>query len=349
MRSCGIVRKLKKVLLCISTIIIFFIAISIIIIGFGKDIKNEKTKETSKFFLDNDNIVSDNKNNEIKIKVYITKDKKVEEMNLEEYVRGVVSAEVPASFGIEALKAQAVAARTYALAHLESFKGKRCIEANGADICDTVHCQVYMNKNDRINSWDEKYRVEYWNKISKAVNDTKGEVLKYNGALVMEPYYFSVSSGKTENAIEVFSDNTPYLKSVDSPGEEVAPKYKSAKTFTYKEFVNNANNTYTKANLNIKNLKNQISILKKNEGGSVKELKMGNLVITGVQFRSLFNLNSSNFTIKFNKDTVEITTVGYGHGVGMSQWGANAMAKEGKNYIDILCHYYQGVKVDKIN
>lgn len=350
MNDYKIFRKFKKTVLCALTMIIFFIVLSIIMVGFDKDINKNTIKGVSNFYLDDDKIVLKNKDNDndVKVKVYITKDKKIEEMNLEEYIKGVVASEMPVSFGIEALKAQAVAARTFALAHLESFNGKKCKEANGGDICDTVHCQVYTDKNEIINSWEEKNREEYWNKVCKAVNDTSGEILCYNGMLVMEPYYFSVSSGRTENALEVFSDNAPYLKSVESPGEDIAPKYKAIKTFTYKEFENAVNNCYAKANLNIKNLKNQINIINRNEGGSVREVKLGNVTITGVQFRSLLNLNSSNFTFKFKQDTIEITTIGYGHGVGMSQWGANAMAKSGKKYDEILYHYYQGVKIEKI-
>ena len=142
--------------------------------------------------------------------------------------------------------------------------------------------------------------------------------------------------------------NVPYLKSVSSPGEESAPKYHTTFRFSYNNVVKTINKFFSNSNINIYNLQNNIKILKRSEAGSVKEIKIGSNIITGLKFRNMFGLTSANFIINFESNYMSITCKGYGHGVGMSQWGANAMAKSGKNYIEILKHYYQGVDITKI-
>ncbi|OFI01407.1 amidase enhancer precursor [Clostridium acetireducens DSM 10703] len=285
------------------------------------------------------------------VKIYITKKNKVEKMKLEEYIVGVVAAEMPAEFHIEALKAQAVAARTYAIAHIKSQGGNPCKNAlaKGADLCDTVHCQSYIFKEDRLKGWPKENRNKYWNKICKSVKDTEGEIITYNNELVKEPYYFATSSGKTENAKEVFQKDIPYLISVNSPGEEKAPKYRTVFKFSYKDIANKVNRAYPKAKMSSKRLKKQIWIKDRSKSGGVKCIKLGNVEITGQQFRNILGINSANFNIKFNNKNIEVICSGYGHGVGMSQWGANAMGKHGKEYKKIITHYYQGTKISKIN
>ena len=131
-------------------------------------------------------------------------------------------------------------------------------------------------------------------------------------------------------------------------GEDQAPRYKTVVKIPYSELVDKANRQYN-ANMKLNNIKSQINILERTEGGSVKEIKLGDVIIPGTKFRTLYNLNSANFTLNFLDNELEIACNGFGHGVGMSQWGANAMAKDGKTYKDILSHYYQGVEVTKIN
>jgi len=339
----------KSIFLCVVCSILFLIALSLLVLGSSKSKSANGKDNISKYSMKINDVVYENKSDDPKIKVYISKENIVKEMFLEEYVIGVVSAEMPATFEIEALKSQAVAARTYALSHMSQFNGTRCKNSNGADICDTVHCQVYKGKDERLSSWSESSRTEYWNKITEAVSGTSGEILTYDGNLVLEPYYFAVSSGKTENGLEVFASDAPYLRSVDSPGEEKAQKYKSAVKFSYANLVSVIKNQYPKSGVLTKQIKSQIGISKRNkETGSVSQMKLGNINISGVEARKLFGLNSTNFTIKFGTKDVEFSCTGYGHGVGMSQWGANAMAKLGKKYDEILLHYYQGVKVEKI-
>lgn len=279
-----------------------------------------------------------------KVKVYISKEKRFEEVNIEEYIIGVVSSEMLVTFNDEALKAQAVAARTYYFSKREA----KCNQANGADICDTVHCQVYVNKDEKMRQWGEKAERNY-EKIKDAVLATEGQVLTYDDSLVKSPLFFSTSSGKTEDVKDVFGGNIPYLKSTDSPGEEIAPKYKTQTSMKVNDIVKKINNIYNKAILTEKNIANQIELGDRSESGGVLDLKVGNEIIKGTDFRRILGLYSTNFTYEVKGDEIEFNCFGYGHGVGMSQWGANVMGQDGKSYKDILIHYYTGVEIKKIN
>lgn len=277
------------------------------------------------------------------IKVHITNTDKIIEIPLEEYVKSVVSGEMPVSFEIEALKSQAVAARTYVAAK----RTRPCNEANGADVCDTTHCQVYISKESRMEKWGDNAN-EYWKKISEAVDTTKGMVLTYDNELIEYPQFFSTSSGMTENSVDVFSSSVPYLVSTESKGEEIAPKYESESKFNIGEFVSKVNEKYPNANLNEKTIKENIEILSRSEAGGVKEIKLGEAKIKGLDFRLTLGLNSTNFKFSINENEIVFNCKGYGHGVGMSQWGANVMAKDGKKYDEILKHYYTGTKLKEV-
>ena len=323
----------KKIYICIIVIALFFIF--------------PTTNKLNKFKLDEDSIIKKKEvemEGDDKARVYIKNTKEVKEIDVEKYLLGVVSSEMQVNFEKEALKAQAVAARTY-------YYSKRlnpCSEAENGEICDSVHCQVYVPKEERLSTWGEKEREANWNKIEEAVEETEGEVLVFHGELVKYPQFFSTSSGKTENCVDVFSEDVPYLKSTESPGEEIAPKFKTTISIDKSTLISTIKNNYKDSSLSYKNLKDDIKILSKTEGGAVKEIKLGKISISGVDFRNLFNINSANFTLDITKDSVIINCIGYGHGVGMSQWGANVMAKEGKNYKDILKHYYSGVDIEKV-
>ncbi len=261
-------------------------------------------------------------------KTYVTIYRKkgtVEQIELEEYLVGVVAAEMPASFNSEALKAQAVLARTYALKKI----------SKGEKLTDTVSTQAYIDKNEMQNKWGNEYS-KYYNKIVSAVNSTKGQVVKYNGNYI-EALYHSTSNGKTENAKEVWEQDIPYLKSVDSSWDK--------KTTSYLKIENKEFNTLMKV-LGINFDKNtNIEILSRDESGRVSEVKVADKTYTGVEFRTLLNLRSADFDISVTDNGVEIITRGYGHGVGMSQYGANEMAKLGYNYKNIINHYYTNVKI----
>lgn len=275
-----------------------------------------------------------------KIKVYITKEARVEEIQIEEYVKSVVSGEMLVSFNEEALKAQAVAARTYVM----SKRLKACEIAEGGDVCDTTHCQVYISKSERLEKWGNKGE-EYWDKISKAVDATKGMVLSYNNDLVLYPQYFSTSSGMTENAVDVFSNDVPYLVSTESNGEEIAPKYETEFTFNINEFVNKINNKYSEAQVNVDNISGNIEIISRSDAGGIKEIRLGKTKVKGSDFRLAFGLSSTNFEYSIDSENVIFKCKGYGHGVGMSQWGANVMGNNGSNYKEILNHYYKGTEL----
>ena len=261
-------------------------------------------------------------------KTYVTIYRKrgiVEQIELEEYLVGVVAAEMPASFNSEALKAQAILARTYALKKI----------SKGEKLTDTVSTQAYIDKNEMQKKWGNDYN-KYYNKIVSAVNSTKGQVVKYNGNYI-EALYHSTSNGKTESAKEVWGQDIPYLKSIDSSWDK--------KTSTYLKIENKGFNTLMKI-LGIDIDKNtNIEILSKDESGRVSKIRVEDKVYTGVEFRTLLGLRSTDFDIAITENGLEIITRGYGHGVGMSQYGANEMAKLGYNYKEIINHYYQNVKI----
>lgn len=334
--------NIKIIAIMTSIIFTILIVMPLIFLKTGKD-------STNAFNLDNENIV---KNSGIifpvngKVKLYHKSEDKVEELELEEYIMGVVASEVPASFDEEALKAQAVAARTFYM----NRRNNPCKDSKSkeADVCDTTNCQVYMSKEERMAKWNSREAEKNWSKIEKAVLDTKGQVLTYEGSVLKYPQFFAISSGRTEDAKDVFSMDVPYLKSEESKGEEIAPKYKTTLEIPINEFIDKINTKYTTANLRKSNLSSLIKINSYTEAGSVKELKIGSAVVKGSEFRELFNLNSTNFKFDFGKNTVVINCTGYGHGVGMSQWGANVMAKSGSTYDKILKHYYYGVEIEMI-
>ena len=344
-----IIKKVKLLAIMTMFILIFLFGFSFIYMGMPAIVK-ENYKDKNKFTLNEENISYNNNNDlivsgEDLVKLYDQKNNKVIELSTEEYIIGVLAGEMPANFDEEALKAQAVAARTYCF----SMRKSPCKYAkeHGAYICNTTHCQVYMEKEERMSKWAASSAEANWNKIKSAVEATAGQVLVYEGELVENPKYFAVSAGKTESSIDVFSEDVPYLKSIDSPGEESAPKFESQIDIKKSQFIKVINSYDKEAKLDNNNVGN-INIISRTEGEGVKEIQLGNITIDGVQFRKLFNLNSTDFNIEITSDLIKIKCKGYGHRVGMSQWGANAMAKDGKNYKEILKHYYLGVDIEKI-
>lgn len=326
-------------------VILLMIALPVLFLEYDSD-----SKKVNFFNVEDSNVIS-NKGKIVfhkddKVKLYNEKKDKIEEIDLEEYITGVVASEMQANFNEEALKAQAVAARTFYM----NKRNEPCSKASkkGAEICNSTHCQVYVDKDERLKKWNSKDAENNWNKIKKAVEDTKGEVLTYKGELLKYPQFFAVSSGNTEDAADVFSFDVPYLKSTESKGDEIAPKYKSQVKLSVDQFVSKFNNSYRGSSLTNKNISSNIEVLNYTKAGSVKEIKIGGIKITGKDFRFLFNLNSANFKINISNNNVIINCIGYGHGVGMSQWGANSMASNGAKYDEILKHYYTDVDIEKI-
>lgn len=268
------------------------------------------------------------------VKVYDIKNNKLLEINQTDYIVGVVSAEMPIEFEFEALKAQIIASRTYLASKV------KCDKNPIADICtDSTHCQAYLSLEDLKVKWGSNYN-KYITKIKNAVKETKDLMIYYQNKPIKAVYH-STSSGKTENSKDVWANDLPYLKSVDSSVDKESPKYVSEFTVTLSEFISILKNKYNDIDFN-----NEIfSDITRSEGGGVKEIKLFNKKLTGNEIRSIFNLRSSNFNIESNDNNIYFKVFGYGHGVGMSQYGANFLAKKGYNYKDILLHYYTGVDI----
>ena len=278
------------------------------------------------------------------IKVYRHLTGKTETIPFEDYVKGVVAGEMPADFEMEALKAQAVAARTYSLSKvIRSGEGGNP-DHPSAPVCDDTHCQVYRSPEELKEIKSAEWMDTGWHKIEEAVDSTKGQLLYYQGALVEQPLFHSSSGGKTENSEDVFVSALPYLRSVDSPYETAAPHQDEQVILSLSELLQKIKSSSSGKNVGAVDSKN-LKVISRSEGGRVLEIQIGSVFLKGREFRDLFGLRSANFTISLQGNDVVITTEGYGHGVGMSQWGANGMAQTGYNYIEILKHYYTGVEV----
>lgn len=268
------------------------------------------------------------------------RDGQVRELILSDYLWGVVAAEMPASFEPEALRAQAVCARTYSLWKLSA----RSHQADGADICaDSSCCQAYLSPEDAAQRWGEGTAAAHTAKIAAAVADTDGQVLTYEGAPI-QAVFFSSTDRATEDAAAVWGKALPYLVSVDSPEGEEVPNYRSTVTLT----ADQVKKTVSEAGLGA-DLSGEPSTwfqnLTRTASGRVASLELGGASLSGGAVRSLFALRSACFDVSEADGVFTFSVTGYGHGVGMSQYGANAMAKEGADWRDILTHYYTGAEI----
>lgn len=323
---------MKKYLIChmICILLIFIIPLIVILVGnieVFTNLTEYKPKHSFKT-----------------ITVYNPETDKVMEMDLEEYLCGVLCAEMPASFPYEALKAQAVAARTYIVKRCENAPSD---EHKGAMVCtSSAHCNAWLSKDERMKKWDKRQAQANWNKIVSAVNDTSGEIMTYDGVPITAVFY-AISSGKTENAEDVWGGNVPYLQSAESPHDTRAPGYSSIVSFSKEEFKSIILSAGKGADLSA-SPKNWCQNENRSEGGAVLDCMIGGAVFKGTEIRSLFSLRSHNYTLSYDNGTFTFNVKGYGHGVGMSQWGAKYYAEEGKNYKDILKIYYSGISFSKL-
>lgn len=279
------------------------------------------------------------------LSVYIKSEDRVAQMSREQYLKEVVSAEMPASFEEEALKAQAVAARSYLESRRNAYKISGIPDVHkGAEICtDSTHCKAWISEADRKKSWGGEAEAN-WRKISDAVDATADEVMTYNGEVISAVFH-STSSGKTENSKDVWGGERPYLVSVDSPGDSESPKYKSEKEMSLEEFKKTASENIEGVDFS----EELIGDISRSEAGGILTISIGGVTVKGTRFRTIFGLRSTNVNITQNEDKIVFDVTGYGHGVGMSQYGANYLAAEGKNYTEILKTYYTGVEIKKIN
>lgn len=271
--------------------------------------------------------------------VTILIDGELQEMDLNEYLWGVVAAEMPASFELEALKAQAVAARTYSL-----NKAGQAANHPEADLCtDHTCCQAWISREKAQANWGDNAQT-YTDKITRAVAETNGEVALYEGALISALYHSS-STDTTQDAVAVWGGNVPYLKSVPSPEGEEVPDYHSTVTYPSQECKDRILSAKPEAVLE-GDPANWFTNAVYSDGGSVLTIDLGGVTVSGHEARTIFDLRSASFTVETTPDSVTFSVTGYGHGVGMSQYGANAMAAEGKTYQEILQHYYTGITVE---
>jgi stage II sporulation protein D len=252
---------------------------------------------------------------------------RIEDMELDEYLVGVLLGEMPAYFELEALKAQSVVARTYTLKSVSGGKH------SGAAVCTrSACCQAYVDPEEYEGSAEDRQ------KIHQAVEATSGMVLTYDGELI-EATYFSCSGGRTEDAAAVWGTDFPYLRSVDSPGEEEASHYTDTITLGKSDFASALGISYTNGPL--------VGIATYTSGGGIAQITIGGKIFSGVQLRQLLGLRSTVITMEEETDSIVITTMGFGHRVGMSQYGADAMAATGSSCAEILSHYYQGTKIQR--
>ena len=281
-------------------------------------------------------------------KVTVLIEGEVKELTFDEYLPNVLAAEIPASFPDEALKAQAVAARTYVV-----YK-KRLVELGnappeshkGAVLCDDPkHCQPYVDLNAKAKElWGSKAN-DYVKKITDAVKATDGITITYDNEPIAAVFH-AASSKKTESAADVWGTDTPYLKSVDSPGGDASPKYIATAEVSETEFKETFLKQYPDAKLDIP-INSWFKASSRSPAGGVISVEVGGVRVQGREIREMFALNSTNFTLSFTNDSITFHTTGYGHGVGLSEYGARELALEGKTYEEILKWYYQGVTLKK--
>ncbi len=294
--------------------------------------------------------------------VYLHETSSLQRMNLEDYVRGVVAAEMPASFNVESLKAQAVAARTYAVGRLRGLGGRGCDRNKDADVCaDPTHCQGWLSDDELIRKWGYLDYLVYRRKVSEAVEATGGIILTYEGS-VIDPVYHANSGGVTENSEDVWTVSVPYLRSVTTVHEKGSPHYRDTFSFTVTDaerllgidLVEKRETIEVIDGHEIKVIEQgnispeSVEIVDRSENGHVRLVRLGDSLLHGSEVRQRLGLPSARFTIETLADRLIVTTIGYGHGVGMSQYGADRMAEHGYDYQEILRHYYTGVQLAKL-
>ncbi|UCZ55407.1 stage II sporulation protein D [Bacillus shivajii] len=269
------------------------------------------------------------------ISVFRAEQEIIEDVPFEEYIAGVVASEMPATYEMEALKAQALTARTYIIKLLTT--GTDINLPDGANVTDTVMHQVYKNKEELIERWGSDYEWKMA-RVKQAVYETGGKIITYNGEPITAAY-FSTSNGYTENSEEYWKNEIPYLRSVESPWDKSSPRYAGEKILSVQEFEK-------ELNVNINNGPPG-EIMSRTTGGRVAEVNIGGIEFTGREVRDLLDLDSSDFDWERQGNMIRIETRGWGHGVGMSQFGADQMAKDGYDYKEIISHYYQDVEIDE--
>lgn len=308
-------------------VLIIILLVPIVIITTPTEVIFSDESKTIDLLIFNDNEVE---NKAVEVSLSYNQDKSdVFTLDLEDYIIGVVAGEMPASFDMEALKAQAVASRTYALYKMDTVKDYV--------LSTNINDQVYLTIDDMKKKWGSDFDY-YYNRVLEAVNKTKGEVLTYNGSLA-STYYFAISNGYTDDAKVVFNENKDYLVSVESSWDKNYSAYSSTYTVDKNSFCN-------KLGITCDNI--VISNVVRASNNYVRQITINNKTFTGLEVFNKLNLKSTDFNITVDNNNVLIKTYGFGHGIGMSQYGAEGMSKEGYNYQDILKYYYQNTEITKL-
>lgn len=270
-------------------------------------------------------------------KVTVLLDGRVQTLSLESYLWGVVAAEMPAAFDQQALDAQAVAARTYALYRLSHPSANH----PKAQICgDSTCCQAWISEKERRKQWAKASADAYAAKITQAIDDTRGLALYYEDVPILAAFHAS-SAGSTKSALEVWGEDFPYLQEVASPEDDtLVPNYYSTVSLSKEQFATTFSAQYPDADLTATDCKQWFGEATLDSAGLPTAIAIGGVTVDTGQLRTLFALRSASFTVECEGDTITFYVTGYGHGVGMSQYGANALAKQGKSFRDILSWYY---------
>ncbi|WP_422658606.1 stage II sporulation protein D [Paenibacillus sp. EC2-1] len=282
------------------------------------------------------------------VSVYLTKTDTVETLPLETYIVGVVAAEMPAEFQLEALKAQAIAARTYIVQRLKSGD-KSGVPDDKSDVTDTVTHQAYISQEKLKQEWAAQGKQAELDKLRRAVKETRGIVMTYNGQPITASF-FSTSNGYTENSEDYWKNEIPYLRSVESPwDEQISPKFKSTVRMSRAEFSKRLglSDAAIPVSASGGNSASWIKVISYTKGNRIQEVRIGGQKFTGREIREKLALRSSQFSWSLKDGEVIITTYGNGHGVGMSQYGAEGMAREGAKAKEILRHYYTGISFEE--
>jgi stage II sporulation protein D len=276
------------------------------------------------------------------VPVLLSKSDQVVQVPIETYVRGVVAAEMPAAFELEAMKAQAMAARTYVVRRLldPSAAAK---PGSDAVVTDTVTHQAYWTVEEMQLQWGEASYSSNLEKVTRAVKETAGKILTYEGKPI-DAAFFSTSNGYTENSEDYWGVAVPYLRSVASPWDKsLSPRFTKTVTITAQQFTAKLG---LNRSLTATTLSSGMKTLSTTTGHRVAKIRIGGVTFTGREVREKLGLDSTAFTWRWKDGSIELTTTGYGHGVGMSQWGANGMAKEGKTADQIVSYYYKGISIE---
>ena len=279
------------------------------------------------------------------IKLLHTATNEVEELNIDEYLYGVVASEMPVNFEVEALKAQAIVARTYTIYQIIH----NTTQHKDGDVCDNYACcQAWISKEERFSKWNANEAEANWQKLVGAVNATKGKIIAYQGQPI-NAFFHANSGGITESSLNIWGGiDYPYLKSVETSGEQEYNQYNSEMIFTKEELNNKIKEKYQDFSIDYEQ-EDCIKILEYTSSGRIKTIKIGNKEFAGTEIRAILGLKSTNFTFSVNGENIIFSVIGYGHGVGMSQTGADALARNGMKSDEIIKHFYTDVEIIEVN